>query len=347
MTSTNGAGPPAHDASYHGLPVIKEPVWGWEIPVYFHTGGLAGASAGLAYLSGVRGDEVLARRSWALALAGVGASSLLLIADLGRPARFLNMLRLVKATSPMSIGSWVLTASGAATTVAATHAWTGRFPRAARVARPAAALLGLPLSTYTGALLSNTAVPVWHEARRLLPFVFGAGAAVSAGAAAVAVTPPAHARLARRAALGAAAAEGPLMELMAYRLGEHGGPYKHGAPARWANVSRACIAGGAGLLLRRGSESRAAALVAGALLSAGGLATRWSVFRAGFESASDPAYVVGPQRARIEREHRPGASRHSPRVTVSDPAIGSPATLAPATSGATQPLDETAPTRIP
>jgi formate-dependent nitrite reductase membrane component NrfD len=142
-----------------------------------HTGGLAGVSVGLAYLSGLRGDEVLARRGWAPALAGVGANPLLLIADLGRPARFVNMVRLVKITSPMSIGSWILTGSGAATTVAAVHSGTGLCPRAPRVARPAAAPLGLPLSTYTGALLSSTAVPVWHEARRLLPLVFGEGAA--------------------------------------------------------------------------------------------------------------------------------------------------------------------------
>jgi hypothetical protein len=34
--------------SYHGQPVIKEPVWSWEIPLYFFIGGVAGASAGFA-----------------------------------------------------------------------------------------------------------------------------------------------------------------------------------------------------------------------------------------------------------------------------------------------------------
>ncbi len=94
--------------SYHGQPVIKEPVWTWEIPMYFFAGGMSGASAGLAYLSELRGNEVLARRAWAAALAGIAVSPPLLISDLGRPERFLNMLRMFKVTSPMSVGSWIL-----------------------------------------------------------------------------------------------------------------------------------------------------------------------------------------------------------------------------------------------
>ncbi len=193
--------------SYHGQPVLKEPIWSWEIPDYFFVGGMAGASAGLAFCSGLRGNDVLARRAWTLALAGVGVSPALLISDLGRPERFLNMLRMFKVTSPMSVGSWVLSSAGAAITFAAADAWTGWFPRIGRLARPAAALLGLPLSTYTAALVANTAVPVWHEARRTLPFLFGSGAALSAGAGAVALTPTAAAAPARRLALGAAVAE--------------------------------------------------------------------------------------------------------------------------------------------
>src|SRR5437588_9079863 len=101
--------------SYHGQPVIKEPIWTWEIPCYFYTGGLAGASAGLACLSQLRGNDVLARRAWAAALAGNTLSPLLLTSDLGRPLRALNMFRMFKVTSPMSVGSWILLASGNAT----------------------------------------------------------------------------------------------------------------------------------------------------------------------------------------------------------------------------------------
>src|SRR4051812_29262984 len=162
--------------SYYGQPVIKEPIWTWEIPCYFFAGGLAGASATMAYLAELRGERDLARRTWATALVAVTASPVLLTMDLGKPSRFVNMFRVLKVTSPISIGSWILAASGLATAVSTAHAWTGLFPRASCTARPAAALLGLPLSTYTAALAANTAVPVWHEARPTLAFVFASGA---------------------------------------------------------------------------------------------------------------------------------------------------------------------------
>jgi formate-dependent nitrite reductase membrane component NrfD len=321
-----GSGPWAEARSYHGQPVIKDPVWTWEIPAYFFSGGVAGASAGLAYLSELRGEDALARRAWGAALAGIAVSPAFLTSDLGRPERFLNMLRMFKLTSPMSVGSWVLSASGAATGLAALNTWTGWFPRSAKIAKPAAALLGLPLSTYTAALLANTAIPVWHYASRWLPFVFGSGAALSAGAVGVAVTPPDRARAARRLALASAAVEGPLMELMALRLGRHGHAYRHGEAVAAAHVSRACIVAGGTLLYTRGGSSRPAAAAAGALLSVGALATRWSVFRAGFRSANDPRYVVGSQRELIEQGKRRGAARTQPRVAPGDPRRGSPAT---------------------
>jgi Polysulphide reductase, NrfD len=326
----NGTGAqPIEIRSYHGQPIIKEPVWSWEIPCYFFTGGMAGASAGLAYLSGLHGDEVLAHRAWTTALIGVSISPALLTSDLGRPLRFLNMLRMFKVTSPMSVGSWILTASGASTALAAANSWTGAFPRTARVARPAAAMLGLPLSTYTAALIANTAVPVWHEARRQLPFMFGAGAALSAGGAAVIVTPVSHAKPARGLALGSAALELGLKALMEKRLGEHGEPYKQGAASELGYVSQACIASGAALLSGRGGRSRLAAIAAGGLICAGALSSRWSVFKAGFKSASDPKYVVGPQRAGIEHGERPGAARREPRRAAVTRTVASPANAPP------------------
>jgi hypothetical protein len=311
--------------SYHGQPVIKEPVWTWEIPLYFYAGGLAGASAGLALLSELRGNDELARRAWGTAAAGILVSPALLTSDLGRPARFINMLRMFKVTSPMSVGSWILTASGGATTLAAASVWLDRFPRLGRLAKPAAALLGLPLSTYTGALVANTAVPVWHEARRELPFVFGAGAALSAGAAGAIVTPPRHAAPARRLALAGAVAEVALKKTMEARLGPHGGPYRDGAGSLFGHISEGALATGAALLALRGRDSRLAAVMAGTLLSAGAVSARWSVFRAGFQSAADPAYVVGPQRGAIERGQRRGAARTQARVAEPDPRRGSPA----------------------
>src|SRR5205823_2044949 len=111
--------------SYYGRPIIKEPVWTPEIPIYFFTGGMAGASATLAFVAGELGHETLARRGWAVALGGAAVSPALLISDLGRPTRFLNMLRMFKVTSPMSVGSWILVGAGSTIAPSFLNAWTG------------------------------------------------------------------------------------------------------------------------------------------------------------------------------------------------------------------------------
>jgi hypothetical protein len=168
-------------------------------------------------------------------------------------------------------------------------------------------------------------VPVWHEARVLLPFVFASGAALSAGAAGVITTPPHHARPARRLALAAAACELGFNELMEQRLGDHGDPYRRGPANRYRQATRGCILAGAALLARRGGSSRAAAAAAGALLGAGALSARWSVYKAGFTSAADPKYVVGPQRGAVERGERSGAARRQAKVQAGEHGLGSPA----------------------
>src|SRR4051794_4063886 len=185
--------PPGDPRSYYGRPVIAEPVWNPEIPVYFFVGGVAGASAPLTLAASLRGNDVLARRASAIALAGSGLSAGLLIKDLGRPERFLNMLRMFKVSSPMSVGSWVLSGFGATAAASAGRELLGVFPAAGRGAQVGGAALGPLLATYTATLIANTAVPVWHEARRELPFVFGASAVGTAGALAPPVTPAAAA----------------------------------------------------------------------------------------------------------------------------------------------------------
>jgi DMSO reductase anchor subunit len=257
---------------------------------------------------------------------GIAVSPALLISDLGKPTRFFNMLRMFKVTSPMSVGSWILSASGATTTLAAANAWFGVFPRLAKVAGPGAALLGLPLSTYTAALFSNTAVPAWHEARKLMPLVFGSGAGLSAGAAAVMATPSRAAAPARRLALIGSVAELATKELMERRLGNTGEPYKQGAAGKFGHLGQGCLVAGSALLAWRGSRSHVAAAAAGGLLLAGALSARWSVFKAGFNSVADPAYVVAPQRDRIDRGERAGAARTRARVTAADVRVASPAT---------------------
>jgi Polysulphide reductase, NrfD len=279
--------------SYYGRPILKAPVWTWEIPVYFFFGGMAGAAAPFALLSELRGDEALARRAWLVALAGVAASPPLLVSDLGRPERFHHMLRVLKPTSPMSVGSWVLGASSTAIAFANARSLFGWFPRLGRAAS-ATAVLGPALATYTAVLVADTAIPVWHEARRELPFVFVSGAAMSAGSAVALLGGGAPAR---RLALVGAAGELAATAAMERRLGWLGEPYHEGAAGRAGRAAKALTAVG-GLVMATAGRRRVGAAAGGALMLAGALATRWAVYKAGFQSAADPKYVVEPQRAR-------------------------------------------------
>jgi formate-dependent nitrite reductase membrane component NrfD len=288
-------------SDYYGRPIIKEPVWTPEIPVYFFAGGLGGASAGVAFLAERTGNDVLARRAWIAALSGIAVSPALLISDLGVPSRFLNMLRMFKVTSPMSVGSWILAASGTTTGLAAVNSLTGLFPGLGKISKPAAALLGLPLATYTGALIANTSVPVWHNARNTLPTLFGAGAAASAGAAATMLTPIDAAAPARRLAIMGAAAELVATNVMEETLGSLARPYHEGHSGTLTRVAKVLTAIGGMTIGAWGHRRRSAAVLGGGALLAGALTERFAVFRAGFASASDPKYTVGPQRERLER----------------------------------------------
>jgi hypothetical protein len=280
--------------SYYGRPILKEPVWTWEIPLYFFFGGMAGAAAPFALVSELRGDEALARRAWLVALAGVAASPPLLIADLGVPERFHHMLRVLKPTSPMSVGSWVLGASSTVIAFANARSLFGWFPRLGRLAG-AAAVLGPALSTYTAVLMADTAIPVWHEARRELPFVFASGGAMSAGSAMALIGGGAPAR---RLALVGAAGELASTTIMERRLGPLGEPYHEGAAGHAARAAKALTAAG-GLVMAWRGRRRVGAAAGATLMLAGALATRWSIYKAGFQSAADPKYVVEPQRARM------------------------------------------------
>jgi hypothetical protein len=294
--------------SYYGRPVIKQPVWKPEIPWYFFAGGLGGASAALAFAADIAGAETLARRSWLVSLTGLSASPVLLIADLGRPERFFNMLRVFKLSSPMSVGAWLLAGGGTTTALATARHSLGWFPRLGRLGAPIAALLGVPLATYTAALVSDSAVPVWHEARRELPFVFAGSAAASAGAAATLVTPPANAGPARRLTIAGASLELATSELMKRRLGWLAEPYYGGDAGRYAKLSKVLTAAGAGLVAR-GRRNRSIALAGAASVLAGAVFQRWSVFKAGFQSAADPRYMVEPQRERVSRGGSPSAAK--------------------------------------
>lgn len=288
--------------SYYGQPIIKEPTWTWEIPTYFFTGGVAGASAVLSTAAKLTGNERLSRAALYIGATADLVSPALLISDLGRPERFHHMLRVVKVTSPMNIGSWVLLVSGGASTTAAVLQRLDRL-RPVRVAASIVSTLAGPLlATYTGVLVADTAVPVWHEGRHELPWIFGASAAASAGAAASMFVPPRDAGPARRLAVAGILAEGVLMQAMEMRLGTVGEVYRQGAAGKFSRAAKGLALAGATLLATRGRKSRTAAVAGGALACAGELCLRWAVFKAGSQSARDPKYVVESQRERVEQD---------------------------------------------
>ncbi|HEX6675151.1 MAG TPA: NrfD/PsrC family molybdoenzyme membrane anchor subunit [Actinomycetes bacterium] len=290
--------PPAEFRSYYGRPILKQPVWTDEVPLYYFAGGLAGASASLALGARLAGNRRLASGALTASAAGFLVSFPLLVDDLGRPSRFHHMLRVFKPTSPMNVGSWLLTAAGPAAVGAALADRLAVLPRLGRAAEVLAGILGPAVATYTGVLVADTAVPVWHEAGAELPLVFASGAAASAGAAALLLTPAADAGPARRLAVGGAVADLASVELMRRRLGELGEPYEAGPVRRLANLARACTAAGA-LAVGLAGRRRAGAVAGAAMLLAGAACQRLAVHKAGIASAADPAYVVGPQRARL------------------------------------------------
>jgi hypothetical protein len=186
-------GPIPHRPGYYGQPVVKPPVWTWEIPVYFFVGGLAGMSAVIALAAAIFHHLDVAGA--AMCVAGVGAvlSPILLILDLGRPHLFINMLRVFKPQSPMSMGAWILTAFGAcvvpgliALELHALHTFTGVIDQFLRIAAGllifASAFFGMLLATYTGVLIGATAIPAWFLHRTLLPIHFGVAGLGSAAA---------------------------------------------------------------------------------------------------------------------------------------------------------------------
>lgn len=290
--------PDAEFRSYYGQPVLKEPVWKWQIPAYFFTGGLAGASSMLGAGARLTGNVRLARVAERTALANILVSPVFLIADLGVRRRFPNMLRVARPTSPMNVGSWVLSLYGPAAGAAAVLDGLGWFPRLRAMAEAGAAALGPVMTTYTAVLVADTAIPAWHDARGELPFAFAGSALATAGAVGVLFVAPEDAGPARRAMLAGAAVEGTAMATMERRLGDAAEAYRTGEAGPWTKASKVLFAAGTALALA-GRRRRWISRIGAAMVVAAGVSERMSVFKAGFESARDPKYTVVPQRDRV------------------------------------------------
>ncbi len=302
--------PRATFRSYYGRPVLKPPVWGWQIPAYLFTGGLSAGSALLAAGADLTGRPALRRAGRLGGFGALLASMYLLVTDLGRPERFLHMLRVAKPSSPMSVGTWILVAYGPGSGLAAAaELWPasrratlpGRLLRlAARPAGLSAAAFAPGVASYTAALLSQTAVPAWHEARRQLPFVYSGSAAASGGALGMIFAPVAEAGPARRLGAAGAAAELVASRLIERRPGLVTEAYTTGTAHRLRRLSEYLTLGGAVTAVSVARRSRIAAAAAGLALLSGSALQRFGTFAAGVASAKDPKYVVVPQRERLE-----------------------------------------------
>ncbi|MFF1462234.1 NrfD/PsrC family molybdoenzyme membrane anchor subunit [Streptomyces sp. NPDC058330] len=297
------SGPPAaRTDSYYGRPIIKAPSWApRDIAGYFFLGGLAGAGSVLAAGAHLTGRPTTAKALKVSSLAAVSLSAAALIHDLGRPSRFPNMLRVFKPTSPMSMGSWLLSAYGPAAGAAALTSVTGLLPRAGASATAAAAVLGPVLATYTAVLAADTAVPAWHGAHRELPYLFAASATAAASGMALVTAPLRENSPARYGAVLAAVGEDAAFRAAERRLGSVAVTYREGRAGRLMRAARTLTAAGTAGAVLFGHRSRTAAATAGIALLAGSVCTRFGVFAAGIASAEDPAHTVGPQREAVAR----------------------------------------------
>jgi formate-dependent nitrite reductase membrane component NrfD len=340
--------------SYYGRAVVKPVPWEAPIPIYLFTGGLAAGSQVLATGAYLTGNEQLMRVTRLTSGVATAVSGAALVADLGRPERFYNMLRVAKLSSPMSVGTWIFSAFSAGavplagrealrlvlgegrSTASAIRRRGGVIGLAERflgaIEAPSAGLAAIaatPLATYTAVLLSNTATPTWAESRHHLPFVFAGSASAAASGNAMMWVPVASAGPARALALIGSIVDVAAMHQLEQHLDAHGvgEPLHHGTPGRLNKASVALnVAGflGTALFARR---SRVASVASGACFVAGSVCTRFAIFEAGMESAKDPKYTMAPQRRRLD--DRGGTGNITTGPTPSD---------APMTSDGRRPL---------
>lgn len=294
-------------------PLIHAPVWTWEVPLYFWFGGVASGAAFCALAADLAGEEWTATVARKVALGAVLPAPVLLIADLGRPGRFLNMLRVFKPRSPMNLGAWCLSAFSAAGAGAVGADLLGSR-RIAKGLGGAQAVLGSYLGSYAGVLLATTAVPVWARSRLFLGPIFVA-TATATGAAATrlmlaaagqAQDDPSHVALAHLEA-GAILAELALSTVNERRLGRAGEVLANGAPHALFRTAKTLVAAGLVLppIARRRGAGRSAQNAASILYLAGGLAFRLAWVQAGKASARDDEAVALMARAMVTSDERP------------------------------------------
>ncbi len=252
--------PRAEFTSYYGKPVINAPVWeSSDIAGYLFLGGLAGASSLLGAGAQLTGRPSLERAAKTGAFGAGCLSVAALVHDLGRPARFLNMLRVFKVSSPMSVGSWLLSAYVPVAGVAAASALTGRLPRIGAAATAGAAMAGPAVAAYTAVLIADTAVPAWHDGYPEMPFIFTGSAATAAAGLGLLAALPAETAPARNLGLFGVGLELASFHVMTRRIGMVAEPYHSGRAGVYLKAGEVLAALGVSRLAgRRPQQSRPA-----------------------------------------------------------------------------------------
>ncbi len=304
----NAVVPDAVFTSYYGRPVVKASPWTADIPAYFFLGGLAAGSSAFAAGASVTGRPALRRLTRLSAVGALGGSTYALIHDLGRPERFYMMLRVAKPTSPMSVGTWILSAYAPFAGLAAAGELAHLLPLPAGVRSLLAAMAGPSgwvaaalapgLATYTAVLIADTASPAWKEAGGTITAAFAAGALAS-GAGVGLFAPLAESGPARRLAVASTLGELGAVMRMEKAAGLAGETFRQGKAGKLTKAAEVLLVTGAALALVT-RRSRLGSAVAGVALLAGACCERFSVFEAGQASARDPKYTVVPQRERLD-----------------------------------------------
>jgi formate-dependent nitrite reductase membrane component NrfD len=285
--------------TYYDRPVIKEPVWKPVVAGYFYAGGTAGAASTLAAAAQVFGRgrmRGLVKRARWIAATGTAAGTGMLVYDLGRRERFVNMLRVFRPTSPMNIGSWMLSASTTASAGAAV--FDGRL--LGNIAGLAAGAGGLPLSGYTAALLSNSAIPIWQAVRTSLPPLF-VGSAMNGAASLLDMMDLSdeEARVVKRFGVAGKVAELVAAEAVkkdAEKVERVGRPLKDGFSGSLWRLAKGATALSLAISLLPG-RGRWKRTIAGLLGTVGAVLVRFAIFYAGIASARDPRATFEQQRA--------------------------------------------------
>jgi Polysulphide reductase, NrfD len=295
--------PIAGAENYYGHGVVKPPTWTWEVALYFFVGGISGVSSVIAFVGHLfHADPAMLRVALWIAMVGTVLCPVLLISDLGRPTRFLNMLRVFKWRSAMSMGSWILSGFGGfaflALVINELIHYGIQIPFLPLLQWPVeffSAVTGLLLASYTGVLLGATAIPVWHENRLLLPAHFltsglgGSAAILELSGFLLPVT-----QVIGFMAAGLETVVGIILEL---RHGRVSAPLHHGKSGITMRVA-GTLEGPIALLIRILWHSHASARYAAAIcFLLGSASSRYAWIWAGRTSAHDPSGLFEEQHA--------------------------------------------------